>query len=361
MRWFVHEVVRMGRHCGGSIESVEAPAPGTSVLSADTSVVICAYTMDRWADTVAAVDSVRRQEPGPREVVLVIDHNDALLRRAQAEIPAALVIPNAGVRGLSGARNTGVDAASGEIVAFLDDDAAAERGWLNALVAPFADPRVIGTGGGALPVWTVPRPPWFPDEFGWVVGCSYRGLPVVRAPVRNPIGCNMAFRRAQLMQAGGFRSEVGRVGTLPAGCEETELSIRLRELRPDDRIVFEPRARVRHRVSADRNRWSYFRSRCYHEGRSKAIVSALRGRRSGLSSEFRYTLVVLPTGVLRSLGSVLRGDPWGVGRAAAIAGGLAITMCGYLVASVQLRLRARSPKTKLDPTPSPDPGSGTIR
>ena len=119
------------------------------------------------------------------------------------------MVANTGTRGLSGARNTGVDAASGDIVAFLDDDAAAADGWLAALTAPFADPHVVGTGGGAEPVWTLPRPGWFPDEFGWVVGCSYRGLPVTRAPVRNPIGCNMAFRRAALLEVGGFRDEVG--------------------------------------------------------------------------------------------------------------------------------------------------------
>jgi GT2 family glycosyltransferase len=336
---------------------VEAHVLGITAGATDASVVICAYTMDRWTDLVAAVDSVRRQRPGPRELIVVIDHDEALLRRAQAELPASLVTPNVGTRGLSGARNTGVDAASGAIVAFLDDDAAAEDGWLRALIAPFADPRVVGTGGGAEPVWTVPRPAWFPDEFGWVVGCSYRGLPVVRAPVRNPIGCNMAFRREALLEAGGFRNEVGRVGKLPAGCEETELSIRLHERRPTDRIIFEPAARVRHHVSSDRNRWSYFRSRCYHEGRSKAIVSRLRGRRSGLSSEFRYTAVILPTGVWRALASVLRGDLWGVARAAAIGFGLAFTTTGYIMASVRLRMTVRSGEGAAD-TPTASTGAG---
>lgn len=355
----MHGDVRVVGHCGGSIRFVEEGPGADHALSVETTIVICAYTMDRWADTVAAVGSACAQDPKPLEVILVIDHNDVLLRRAQAEIQAAQVIPNGGARGLSGARNSGVDAARGGIVAFLDDDAAADPGWLSALVAPFRDPNVVGTGGGAIPVWTVPRPAWFPEEFGWVVGCSYRGMPVVQAAVRNPIGCNMAFRRAALVQAGGFRSEVGRVGTLPAGCEETELSIRLRELRPEDRIIFEPRAIVRHRVSANRNRWSYFSARCYHEGRSKAIVSRLRGPRSGLSSEFRYTMVVLPTGVLRALGSVLHGDRAGVARAAAIVCGLGFTTIGYVTAIVQLQLRAKAPEPAV--TSSPDRGKGRVR
>lgn len=342
--WVAHDSTDRASILGVKRGSVEAHARETMAGPAETSVVICAYTLDRWADLVASVESARQQRPSPREVIVVIDHNDDLLRRAQVELLPSIVVANIGTRGLSGARNSGVDAASGDIVAFLDDDAAAAEGWLAALTAPFADPHVVGTGGGAEAVWTAPRPSWFPDEFGWVVGCSYRGLPVTRAPVRNPIGCNMAFRRAALLEVGGFRDEVGRVGTLPAGCEETELSIRLLDSRPTDTIMFEPAAVVHHHVAANRSQWSYFRSRCYHEGRSKAVVSRLRGRRSGLSSEFRYTAVVLPTGVGRALGSVVHGDLAGLGRAAAIVAGLGFTTAGYLAAGVRLR-RAGAPAT----------------
>jgi hypothetical protein len=71
-----------------------------------------------------------------------------------------------------------------------------------------------------------------PEEFDWVVGCSYRGLPAGEALIRNPIGSSMSLRRQAAVEAGGFRPEVGRVGTFPVGCEETELAIRLRRLLP---------------------------------------------------------------------------------------------------------------------------------
>ena len=48
------------------------------------------------------------------------------------------VVPNTQAKGLSGARNTGTEMASSDVVAYLDDDATAEPGWLQALLAPFA-------------------------------------------------------------------------------------------------------------------------------------------------------------------------------------------------------------------------------
>ena len=90
---------------------------------------------------------------------------------------------------------------------------------------PFQDPTVIGAGGAATPAWAAEPPSWFPVEFYWVVGCSYRGLPERRAVVRNPLGCNMAFRKRAFSQVGGFRSDFGRVGANPIGVEETEFSL----------------------------------------------------------------------------------------------------------------------------------------
>lgn len=305
----------------------EAAAPPT------VSVVICAYTLDRWDDLVASVESVTveaQREAGGASVILVIDHNAALLARATARWPRLDVLASDGPPGLSGARNTGVHASRSDIVAFLDDDAVAEPGWLGRLVAPYADPRVVGTGGWAEAAWDRGRPRWFPREFDWVVGCSYRGLPERPAPIRNPIGCAMSFRRSVLDRAGGFRSEVGRIGPLPVGDEETELSIRVQRVEPAGLIVHVPAARVRHRVPGARSTWSYFRSRCYQEGRSKALISLLVGARAGLASERSYATRTLPRGVLRGVSDALRGDLAGLSRAAAITAGLAITTAGYL-------------------------------
>jgi glycosyltransferase involved in cell wall biosynthesis len=307
-----------------------------SLAAPNASVVVCAYTLDRWDDLSAAIASTRRQTRAAIEILLVVDHNDELHRRATAAWPEIRVVESTGPRGLSGARNTGVEAAVGEIVAFLDDDATAEERWLEELVGPYRDPGVVGTGGHAEAAWETGRPAWFPREFDWVVGCSYRGLPTRPALVRNPIGCNMSFRRAAVLEAGGFRSGVGRVGSVPLGGEETELSIRLRLLRPDLRIIYVPGARVRHRVPAARARWRYFRSRCYQEGRSKALISSIAGQTPVLGTERSYAARTLPTGILAGLSDLLRGHPAGAARSVAIVAGLAMTAAGYGAARLGL-------------------------
>ena len=99
-------------------------------------------------------------------------------------------------------------------------------------------------GGAIEPLWESDRPRWFPPEFDWVVGCTYRGMPCEPKPVRNLIGCNMSFRREVFAQIGGFRDEIGRVGARPSGCDETELCIRLGQRLPHALLLYSPCARV---------------------------------------------------------------------------------------------------------------------
>lgn len=292
-------------------------------------VLICAYTLERWADVTAAVDSVRRQTLAPEQTIVIIDHNPELLERSRAAFPDVRCLASTGPRGLSGARNTGVGAATGDVVAFLDDDAAADPHWAENLLDAYDDDQVLGVGGGVVPEWRAPRPVWFPDEFLWVVGCSYEGLPAGRAEVRNPIGANMSFRRDVLEETGGFDTGIGRLGKDAAGCEETELSIRARRLRPGSRILVDPAATCRHAVTPDRVTRRYFRRRCWAEGRSKAIVSGLAGADLALSSERRYVARTLPVGIARGVRAALRGDIGGLTRALAIVEGASLTALGY--------------------------------
>ncbi|MFI6445775.1 glycosyltransferase family 2 protein [Kitasatospora sp. NPDC050543] len=293
-------------------------------------VVICAYTLDRWDDLCAAVESVRTQQRQPAEILLVIDHCPELARLAARLLPAARVMENCLRQGLSGARNTGVAAASGEVVAFLDDDAAAAPDWTAHLLAGYRDPAVLGVGGLVRARWESGRPRWFPPEFDWVVGCTYRGAPASACAVRNFIGANMSFRRAAILDAGGFSTRLGRIGSKPLGCEETELCLRIAQRNPDAVLYYEPAAAVRHHVPASRTTWAYFRARCYAEGRSKAVVAQLAGPGAALATERGYLRRAVPAALAQSLREARPRT------AGALVSGVGITTLGYLTGRLAL-------------------------
>jgi GT2 family glycosyltransferase len=317
-------------------------------------VVICVFTEQRWDDILAAVASVRGQRYGPYEIIVSVDHNPALFERLESALPEVVVIENAEGRGLSGGKNTGAARAKGDIVAYLDDDAVADPGWLATFAEGYRDPLMMGVGGRTLSLWpgsptakelqsSLPsefselgtRPVWFPEEFDWTVGGTYRGM--VPGPVRNVLGGNASFRRDAFEIAGGFHSGIGRTHhkDRPLGCEETEFCIRLRQRHPETVLLFDDRAVIWHRVPPVRTKLKYFRQRCYAEGLSKALVAKEVGAQDGLANERSHALKTLPRGAFRGLGDAVRGDVSGFGRAGAITLGLGYTVWGYAVGSVR--------------------------
>lgn len=308
----------------------------------DYSVVICVYTEDRWNQICSAIQSVRAQSMACAEIIVVVDYNQALLERLAAAMPDVTVVENTGKRGLSGARNTGAALARGAIIAFLDDDAHAHPDWLKFMDDAYGNQAVTGVGGLTLPNWQTARPKWLPEEFDWVVGCNYLGMPRSGAPVRNLLGGNMSFRREVFDIVDGFQADIGRnAAKRPLGCEETEFCIRLRQRAPGAVLVVDHRAVAWHFIPDRRCRFSYFVARCYAEGVSKAQVTSKVGSGDGLSAERAYVTRTLPLGVLRGVAGLFRGRPDGLGRAAAIVAGLATATAGYATA----KLKAASAKS----------------
>ena len=300
------------------------------------SVVVCVYTEKRLPQIRAALESIARQTVPPWQVVVVTDHNPELFDLLAAEYRDLEVVSNKFERGLSGARNTGVEQAAGDVVVFLDDDARAQPQWLETLLASYEDESVIGVGGLVLADWSsVDRPAWMPEEFFWVIGCSYRGQPEVKAEVRNPIGANMSFRRSAFDRAGLFDFSVGRTSissrSRPSGCDETEFSIRLRRLLPGARIIYDPQAVVHHHIDQSRATWRYFFNRCRAEGGSKARVSRLSGASAALSSERTYVTHTIVQAMRRELIEVFRrGRKDSMMRLAALPLGTLATAGGYI-------------------------------
>jgi glycosyltransferase involved in cell wall biosynthesis len=319
-----------------SEEHVASDAAVDASVTADVSVVLCAYTEERWEELVAAIESVRAQSMAAKEIIVVIDNNPSLLARLKESVSDITAVENTLTRGAGEARNLGVDLAKGEIIALLDDDAAAERSWIAYAAAAFSDPAVLGVGGTITPDWEGSRPRWMAEEFYWTVGCTYPGLPETPAPTRNLIAANMFVRRDIFIELGGFRSGWGKTGAR-SGTEETDLCIRGGQRYPEGIWLYDPAVAVRHRVPKARAQWRYFVSRCYDEGVAKASIVNFVGKDDGLASERAYTARTLPRGVLRGLRSTLRGDVAGLSRSASILVGLTATVLGYLKGRVSLR------------------------
>lgn len=309
-------------------------------MNRQLSVVVCTYTDQRWEWLRAGLSALETQTLRPHEILLVVDHQPALLERISRELQGTIVLASAGPPGLAGSRNTGAQAATGSIVAFIDDDAVPEPDWLERLAEPYEDIDVVAVGGGIIPSWSVTRPAWFPPEFDWVVGCTYRGLPETRAPVRNLIGANMSFRREVFEQLEFFHG-LGHAHGRSLGGEETDFCIRLAETLPGRRIVYEPAACVRHHVPSERARFSYFLQRCYSEGVSKGVLARRVGSSAGLAAERAYVRGI-PRAAVRSVADAVRTkQPASALGAAATVIGVGAAASGYATSRLR-RLSAMS-------------------
>lgn len=328
-------------------DSGETAAAANPERSTDVTIsaVVCAYTDARRELLDNSIEAILAQLRPDDQLVVVIDFNDELLERVSGQYgDRATVVPNTSERGICGARNSGIEASRCDVVAFVDDDAQIQPGWLERLRKDYRDPTIAGVGGNAQPVWPTERPPWFPVEFDWVVGCSHKGLPVSPTPVRNLLGCNMSFRREALESVGGFNSEIGQVGTNLVRCDETELCIRLNQKSPATVLLLDPEIKVRHWVTEDRTRPKYFLRRCYWEGVSKQVLSTMVGQSDALSTERKYVWAVLPMGFARGLMASITTPGKRLaylGQSAALVVGLAATTFGYAYSLVKTWLRRR--------------------
>lgn len=252
------------------------------------SVVVSTYTTERLGDVLRCISSLRKQTLPPAEIILVLDPSETLFRSYRSRVPVDVKVISANKVGLSNARNVGIMNAEEEIVAFVDDDAVADKMWLENMAKLYGDPLVMGVGGSVVPNWEIKQPKWFPEELNWTVGCSYKGLPTRKSVIRNPIGCNMSFRKRVFQKVGYFRLDIGRFGKKLLSKEETELSIRVLKGIPNSKIVYEPRAIVYHNVCQKRASLKYIWVRSFYEGVSNTMISPESGSSRVLSAEASY-------------------------------------------------------------------------
>jgi len=301
----------------------------------NVSIIVSTYTKKRLFDVQQCINSLKDQILQPKEIILVLDPIKELVDFYRSQIPEFVKILVSKRKGLSSARNVGAINSIGDIVAFIDDDAIADEKWLEHLVTVYEDSDVVGMGGNTISLWEDKRPFWFPEELDWIVGCSYKGQPILKSTIRNPIGCNMSFRRSVFEKVGYFREDIGRLGTTPLGDEETEFSIRVLNKIPASKIVYSPLAVVYHKVGKNRARLKYLWTRSFYEGVSKATISHKFGRSEALSTEDNYMKYLFSTSIPSKLKRIYKLE--NIGKLFALFISMFGVFAGFIVGRINQR------------------------
>lgn len=256
------------------------------------SVVVCSHSMDRYGDLGEAVESLFAQTHDPVEIILVSDGSEELCEQLRADYgdhPDVRIACSSENRGLSASRNLGIDVATGDVVAFMDDDAVADERWIENLVAVYEERDVEAVGGKMTPLWMNGKPRHLPEEYYWLVGVTHRGFPE-EGPVRNTFGSNISFRADVLEELGGFDETLGRKGDKHLQGEEAELAARLlSDL--GGTLYYTPEAKVGHKILEDRTRPPWLLKRAFWQGYSKREMERIIGRQSREESEFLKRLM----------------------------------------------------------------------
>jgi len=269
--------------------------------------------MERYEDCRQAAESVLDQQYNDVELVLVSDGDETVYEAFERDFgdrDDVLTHCNDENVGLLESRNNGAEAATGDVVAFIDDDAVADEEWVAELVDAYeADDDRLAVGGRMVPAWVAGKPSFLPAEFYWLVGVTHRGFgpngdPDEPGEVRNTFGSNISFRRDVFLELGGFESEIGgRQGAKNLQGGETELCARLEE-EFGARVYYTPDALVAHKVFEYRTDPGWLVDRAFWQGYSKRGMEVLVPESTGEESDFLGTLLF--TSVPDRVGDIVR-------------------------------------------------------
>ena len=232
-------------------------------------------TRNRAEHLDRCVDAIERDTSCLDREIVVVD-NGSTDRTPQVLAAHDIVALRLAQPGQSRARNLGIRAARGEIIAFTDDDVVVREGWIAALLAPFDDQSVGAVAGRVLPVFPGPLEDWMCGQhLSQAALADYGAADKELTGYELPFGANMAIRASLLKGLPEpFHVRLGHVGNASMGWEEWHLLLGLRRTA---RIAYAPLAVAEHHVDADRLTWSVFRRNHFLGGMGLARHSRLDG------------------------------------------------------------------------------------
>jgi len=271
------------------------------------SIIICTYTLERLNDLFELLESVKRQSYKDFDILIVVDGNRELYDLLSSRLNSwhadnIKVILNEVNKGLSYSRNRGINSASGDVIAFIDDDATADEHWLQNLASVYKDFDAVGVGGKVLPLWLNGASDYFPEELYWIVGATHSSFLETEklSHVRNLFGGNMSFKRGIFKKVGLFNQDFGRKANFQIQAEETEFCMRL-TTKLGKEVIYNPKAIVYHKVFPARTKMRFLIRRAFWQGYSKSLLSSMY-KSDALSAESAY----LRRAMVRIYGGSLR-------------------------------------------------------
>ena len=264
------------------------------------SVIVCSY--DRLHYVQRCLEALAQQSVGRSgfEIILVDNGSPpsvtAEMRRMAEGIPNARLV-RLEAAGVSLARNEGARAASGDYIAYIDDDAMAMPDWIEQIQRVLVERgcRPVVIGGKVLPIWESPLPDWLPASLRGVLSIiehdgsgEYRSdaLPAALAPY----GVNMILRRDVMLQHGGFDEALGRHGLVLLSDEDVQLAWRLQDA--GFSAVYDSRVVVRHSIQAKRLTPEWLITRLYWQGTSAVRTRLMLGQTALVRRELLRRLFV---------------------------------------------------------------------
>jgi GT2 family glycosyltransferase len=270
------------------------------------SVVITSYTTERLPDIADLLASLKAQTYPNIEIIFVAERSRELYDRVRElgdrlGFPAFILLFSEEQLGLGGARTLGAQTATGDIIAFVDDDVVLDAEWASEMVKSYEDPSVIGVTGSTMPLWQDGKLAWLPKELYWLISCTDWTEWVEPTEARSLWGHNMSVRREAFATAGHFSPALGYHTPM---AEDLEFSLRVK-IKTGGKLLFNPAVRAWHKVYSYRVGLKFVASRAHHIGVSRRLLrrtylreqAPLRLERRVLSSMAK-TLLCIPLELL---------------------------------------------------------------
>jgi glucosyl-dolichyl phosphate glucuronosyltransferase len=210
------------------------------------SVIICTY--NRRFLLIKLLRSLINQTLSSNnfEIIVINNGSDDLIQKEienfKKQTSTNIRYYKESILGLSHARNAGLNLASYDIVAFIDDDAVADKFWLAELIKTYSTEEIIAVGGNILPIETFEQDIEIPsDLYLFLVPFKYKSNTIVHSL----FGGNMSFRKSVFIKSGKFLISLGRSGNCRMAGEENHLFniIKARHL---GKVIYNPKAIVYH-------------------------------------------------------------------------------------------------------------------